>query len=477
MPRRRSSKSLIPPWIESASEPVVLLAANGTVLAINEAGCKWLGVEPDSWRDRTPHAANATSSDLIDRRLAGLAMDLSAIDSGPARKTVWAIGENNEPDSRLASVTTLHDKDRKLASLLIIIDRESAAEQNVTDWSLDEQITRVRIAIAKHFAKSGSTVSILSALGNSPNAENVRARIAAAESGSNHVLISGLQGSEVESVAMHLHRIRYRKSTNPPPLAVLQSRVADQAFVQDVIRQSMSERKSFDPPIVCLLLADADALDAGAQTELAGFLRISPGQISLLATTHDLHRITNSDAGDNKFDSFLSSHLAAHTLTLPPLKQRRQDLVAILTALLDAECRRNNRATLLPSAACVEMLAEYGWPGDVAELKEMVKQAVAGSRGTQLETRDLSQSIRMAVTAQRTGRLPVEKVELDSLLAGIEREVVGRALAQSRYNRSQAARLLGITRSRLLRHCENLGITLPTETPDFEPVEFEEDVE
>jgi|GEM_PF-3896040 len=478
MPRRRPSKNLIPPWIESAAEPVILLSATGPVLTINPAGCEWLGLEPESWRDRTPHAANATSNDSIDRRLAGLALAPEFIESGAIRQRVWALDKSGQPDSRFASITCLHNPDGKPESILIVVDRQPAGEPDPgSSNSVAEQIAQVRIAVARHFVKSGSPEPLVAVLGTSPNAENVRARIAAAESGNNHVLICGPPGSENEAVARHLHRMRYRKSATPPPLTVLQSRVADQAFVQDIIRQSMAERKLFEPSAVCLLLVDAEELDAGAQTELAGFLRISPGQISLLATTHQPGRINGGDSGERTFDTFLASHLAAQTLVLPPLKQRRQDLIAMITALVDAECRQKNRPSIQPGAGCIELLAEYTWPGDIAELKEMVRQSVSGCTGSQLEIRDLPQSIRMAVTAQRTARLPVEKVELDLFLAGIEREVVGRALAQARYNRSQAARLLGISRSRLLRRCENLGITLPTETPDFEPVEFEEDVE
>jgi two-component system NtrC family response regulator len=129
------------------------------------------------------------------------------------------------------------------------------------------------------------------------------------------------------------------------------------------------------------------------------------------------------------------------------------------------------------SPAAIEMLAEYTWPGDVAELRSTLSTMIESTKGTEIETGQIPQTIRMAVMAQRGSRLPVEKIKLDDFLAEIERELINRALAQTKFNRSQAARQLGLNRARLLRRCESLGITLPTEQPEFEPIDFEESTE
>lgn len=125
----------------------------------------------------------------------------------------------------------------------------------------------------------------------------------------------------------------------------------------------------------------------------------------------------------------------------------------------------------------METLVEYAWPGEMTELASVLGEALVACTAGQMETSDLPPAVRMSVAAQRGSRLPVETVVLDELLQGIEREVISRALSQAKFNRSLAARLLGITRSRLLRRCEQLHLALPTEMPDLEPIDFEEAAE
>ncbi len=480
MPRRKSSKHLIPPWIESATEPVILLDAAGAVAMINDAGNQWLGVEPETPVGRVPHPGNLSAADETDRRLAGIAVDVSLHQT--QRQTVFATGSDGTIDQRNAEIIPLQDEKSALAWTLIIVRPPASTAQHSTDrpGQDDMRPDQLRAEIARHLVHSRSSTPVHSVLGTSPLADALRGQLIAAESATSHLMICGPVGSERELMGTAIHASRYRNSRIPPPLTPVQCKFADQAFIQDVVRQSLSARKNFDPPVVCLLLVDADQLESGAQAELGGFLKINPDFFSLTATGGDSPgKITGavSPALSSAFDPFLASRLTAQTIVLPALRHRRADLGRMVTAIVDAECRVAQREKMRISSAALEMLAEYHWPGDMAELRTVLASMIAGCHAAELETTQIPQPVRMAVMAQRGSRLPVEKIKLDDFLGDVERELIQRALAQTRFNRASAARLLGVNRARLLRRCDVLGIALPTEQPEFEPIDFEETTE
>ena len=111
------------------------------------------------------------------------------------------------------------------------------------------------------------------------------------------------------------------------------------------------------------------------------------------------------------------------------------------------------------SSEALDELAGYSWPDNVDELSELVESACRRAKGPVVETRDLPDQIRWAAHADAHPSQPDEPVELDELLASIEKELISRALRRCKGNKTQAARLLGLNRARFHRRVEYFGIS------------------
>jgi DNA-binding NtrC family response regulator len=112
----------------------------------------------------------------------------------------------------------------------------------------------------------------------------------------------------------------------------------------------------------------------------------------------------------------------------------------------------------------LDQLAAYPWPGNMDELTEFVGYAFRRAAGPLVSAADLPDRVRFAADASSHAPRPQETIVLDEFLSEIETELIHRALQYAKGNRTKAAQLLGITRSRLLRRLEPSG-------PDFTPID------
>jgi len=144
-------------------------------------------------------------------------------------------------------------------------------------------------------------------------------------------------------------------------------------------------------------------------------------------------------------------------IELLPLKQRLEDLPALAQLFLEKLNAQGELQRSGFSDDVLDRLASYPWPNNVDELFAVVKQAHGASEDPLIQLRDLPPQLHWA--AQVAARPPREKttIDLDQFLAEIEEELIHRAVAQSRGNKAQAARSLGISRARLHRRLQQLS--------------------
>jgi DNA-binding NtrC family response regulator len=117
----------------------------------------------------------------------------------------------------------------------------------------------------------------------------------------------------------------------------------------------------------------------------------------------------------------------------------------------------------------MDELVGYPWPGNVAELAELVRQACQRATGQQVQAAELPDRIRLAAGALAHPQRNEQPIDLDALLLQIERELIERALKIARNNKTRAAELLGVNRPRLLRRLVQLGLAPPqVELPKHE---------
>lgn len=174
--------------------------------------------------------------------------------------------------------------------------------------------------------------------------------------------------------------------------------------------------------------------------------------VRILSATH--HHLTEQvQAG--KFRQDLYYRLNVISLPMPALRELRDDIPTIAQQLL-LKCRGQENAEFSPQA--LESLAHYDFPGNVRELENVIERALALRLGEVITTEDLQlHPILTTVGTEVTGGQT--KYPLTDYLDRIEREVILEALAQTGFNRTAAAKILGVTFRALRYRMERLSIT------------------
>jgi transcriptional regulator with PAS, ATPase and Fis domain len=139
----------------------------------------------------------------------------------------------------------------------------------------------------------------------------------------------------------------------------------------------------------------------------------------LAATNRDLAR--GVTAGDFRQDLYY--RLKVVELHVPPLRERRDDVLPLARVLLAAAALQMKRkiAGIAPGAA--DQLLRYEWPGNVRELENTMERAVALARGSRVEFEDLPEEIRQAFPtplATRGTVRPLDQIEKEYILAALE---------------------------------------------------------
>ncbi len=300
-------------------------------------------------------------------------------------------------------------------------------------------------------------------VGVSPSIQRVHEQIALASRGQARVLVCGPSGSGREHVARLLHR---RAIPEPfghliPLCCPLLDAELLQTTITGLVRQTtlladntelVAGQQSFPPT---LLLLEVDQLSEAAQAELAGFFGLPNFELYSIATAESsLIQL----ARQGRFRSDLAHALSTLTIDLPPLAQRLRDVPLLSQYFLEKFNAQGDRQLNGFSSAALDELVGYSWPDNIDELAELVEAACRGAEGPVVEVHDLPERIRWAACADAHPPKPDEPIDMDQFLAGIERELIVRALRRSKGNKTRAARLLGLNRARFHRRVAALGL-------------------
>jgi DNA-binding NtrC family response regulator len=150
------------------------------------------------------------------------------------------------------------------------------------------------------------------------------------------------------------------------------------------------------------------------------------------------------------FREDLYFRLAGFTITVPPLRDRREDVPALVHEFLRRASQRVKKDVRNISADAMTAIVNYSWPGNVRELESAIERAVILANGTTVKRRDLPPEMMDQHTAHALG---------DSLdIAAHERELIRRALERFKGNRQDAARALNISTVTLWRRMKHFGL-------------------
>jgi two-component system response regulator HydG len=150
-----------------------------------------------------------------------------------------------------------------------------------------------------------------------------------------------------------------------------------------------------------------------------------------------------------RFRQDLYYRLRVVELRLPPLRERRDDILPLARTFLAASGARSGRKGLSFSPAAAQQLLRHDWPGNVRELENAVERATVLATSDRLGVEDLPDEIR-AMADHAGGASPCS-------LAEVERKHIQAVLAASDGNRAKAAATLGIGTATLYRKLKEYG--------------------
>src|SRR5579883_3480672 len=174
-------------------------------------------------------------------------------------------------------------------------------------------------------------------------------------------------------------------------------------------------------------------------------IRVSVRVIS--ATNRDLSELVQQQ----KFREDLYYRLCVVPVRMPSLRERREDVRPLAEYFLSEFCARNNFKPKQFGPGVFEVLEDYAWPGNIRELRNTVERMAILTRGDTLEAAAVPVEIRIARSVSPKGNLREAR-------ESAEREHILRALEESKWNVSSAARVLGMERTNLHKRIRALGL-------------------
>ncbi len=167
------------------------------------------------------------------------------------------------------------------------------------------------------------------------------------------------------------------------------------------------------------------------------------------ATNQDLVQLVR----EKRFREDLYYRLNVITITVPPLRERREDIPLLAHHFLRVYAAKNNRKLDGFSEEALARLETYSWPGNVRELENAVERAVVLARGSVVEVTDLPASVvEGAPSADWVKAIPV-----GTSLAEVEQQLLEETLRQTKGNKTLAAKLLGIDPKTVFRKLKQSG--------------------
>lgn len=466
----------------AATSPLWIFDHEGRIAYASAECGRWLGIDPRRLLGRGARSADPSASPAGDF-VARLATSI-APPAGVARGAVVAVTVRPPAPSagahppRPRSVLFLPLGAAELSPgvgpvVLAVADLhlpERAANETVESRALLDEV-------ARQLAASPTRAPLIVTLGSTVAAQRLNYQIAAACAAFTHVTLVCPPGSPAEAIVRHIHastpapsspdaratvaRAAAAGAGGPPappiPLVPVDGPLMDAELFDATTGNLIHPLVEGDASAAALLVHHIDQMPGDAQARLELLIHNHPHRLRLFATTAR----PPAEASKSLLPS-LAALIGTFEMRIPPLSERVEDIPQLAAALL--ERRRldgETRADKLGRDA-IDRLVLYPWPGNFEELAAAIRSAARECRGETVRVEHLPLAIRSFGSPHPAALPPTEKqpraVALDQALERFEGELIRRALDQSGGNRAAAARQLGISRPRLLRRIDQLGV-------------------
>jgi DNA-binding NtrC family response regulator len=301
-------------------------------------------------------------------------------------------------------------------------------------------------------------------IGDSPKIREIKSQLRKIAESSTSVLIRGESGTGKELIARAIHALSPRRNERcvtlncgAIPTNLVQSELFGQergaftnAFQQKLGRIELAHQGT-------LFLDEIGELPVDQQANLLRFLQ--EGCFERIGGNETVHvdvrlvSATNVNletaVAKGLFREDFYYRINVLTITLPPLRERLEDIELLANHFLKSEIRRHGLRSLRFSNEAVSSMLRYSWPGNIRELSNRVRRAIVMCEDNSISSTDLE----LPCTEQHPTLLSLAKARHHA-----EKAVIDRCLIMCNYNVSSAARLLKISRLTLYRLMKKHGI-------------------
>jgi len=213
-----------------------------------------------------------------------------------------------------------------------------------------------------------------------------------------------------------------------------------------------------------LFLDEVNSLPISIQTKLLRFLEsgecMAVGEIKPYKVNVRIIAATNADlnkqiaSGDFRQDLYFRLNVVP--VELPPLKQRTEDIEALIKHFLSLFSAEHSIKAPKFSKRSLKALRDYSWPGNIRELRNLCERLSILLAGQTIEPENLPHEFNSCISAPDDSDFTLPETGL--CLDNLEADMIHQALARTKGNRSKSARLLGISRDTLLYRIQKHGL-------------------
>ena len=489
--------------LERSTQIAYVLNEFRAIQYANPACADWVGVELESMIDLVCEYNLQRVGNEQKARIAGLCPPPEIFDAQSEKDLIrFAVrkSEGNETVWRSATALRMSDPTGKSFNVLTLVSNTDLDEQPVVDVVMaPEESQQLHQIFADMMAKSAQAYQVENLIGVSQHSVRVQRLVRTAGDSASDMLIVGPAGSGKEHLARTIHQMRLESdlfsdrssaigrssfAAAAGLLTPIDCLAADAQMVQSTISAILSEIKKAGSlngrrQVRWLLLLNVDRLSVEAQSELFGFLQLPDSSLRCLATS--ARPLRELDAAE--FHQGLAQSLSMMTIELLPLSKRADDIALLAQAFLEKAAVQLGKTLTGFDAASNRLLEECHWPGNLDQLQSVVNEACEAANGTEVTTENLPKRFHDLIRAGRIGAAKENAIDLNEYLQSIERELIVRAIHQSKGNKTKAASLLNISRAKFLRRLQFFQIDLSVEVgsdqtnSDKEPIDssvFEE---
>jgi two-component system response regulator AtoC len=272
------------------------------------------------------------------------------------------------------------------------------------------------------------------------------------------VLLVGESGSGKETYAHLIHRLSEQRDA---PLQKLSCAAWEPGQLLSRLKAHLQTQPGDGVGVVKTLYLDGiDELDLASQKVLLSLLRDGDGSgvgKSRLRLISSASQELRAEVESGRFRRDLYFRINGVCLRLPPLRERKEDIPALVEHFLAKHSRELRRHTPVLGSQEVELLIAHDWPGNIRELANLVQKMVALGNPT-MAVADLATTGRAARSAPKASQTFSLKAAARAASRQAERELILKALEQTRWNRKRAAQELKISYKSLLYKIKQTGV-------------------